>query len=520
MAPRKKVVIVGGGPGGLCAAMLLAARGFEVTVLEKQRAVGGRSGALIVGDYTFDLGSTMLMMRFVVEEMFELAGRRLSNELQLVSLDPMYRLVFGERSLDVYANVARMEAELKRFAPGSEPGLQRFLEREHSRLERLYPVLQKSWPRLVSLFDPAVLAAIPHVGIARSLHETARHYFADEALQLGFSFQSAYLGMSPWECPGGFGMVPYVEHAWGLDYVRGGVHRLCLAMERVARELGATIRTQAEVQHLRVDGDRCTAAELKTGERFEADELILDADAAAALVRLLDQDVSLRFSKARLEHLRESCSTFMLYLGLDTQLPLRHHTFLFAHDYRAEMDRVFHRGELADDLSLYVCNPAQIDPSLAPPGHSPLYLLALVPNTRADIDWELEAPRMRARILAVLQRHTGVELEPHIRAQKIVTPSEWERQYQVSHGAVFGPAHSIDQLLAFRLPNQLPHPRNVFLTGGGTNPGSGLPTILESARLVTRLLCERHRVPFPASRPLPEPMTWQRVRGTAREVHV
>src|SRR5688572_1734607 len=235
MRPGSRVAVVGGGPGGLCAAMLLAARGFAVTLLERKPTVGGRTSALVLDGYSFDLGSTILMMRFVLDEMFTLAGRRLEDYLQLVPLDPMYRLVFGHRHLDVYSDPTRMSDELRRFAPGSETGLSRFLEHEHARLEQLYPLMQKSWLGLGSLLAPSVVKTLPYVGVGHSLHATAGDYFDDEDLRLGFSFQSAYLGMSPWECPGAFGMIPYVEHGWGVDYVRGGIHRLCAAMERVAK---------------------------------------------------------------------------------------------------------------------------------------------------------------------------------------------------------------------------------------------------------------------------------------------
>ncbi len=515
----RRVVVVGAGPGGLCAAMLLAARGFHVTVLEKRDSVGGRSGALKLGDYTFDVGSTMLMMRFVLEEMFELCGRQLARELTLMPLDPMYRLDFGGRALDVWAREDRMKAELRRFAPGSEAGLERFLTAERERLRHLYPVLQRSWPRLTSLAHRSALDALPHVGLSRSLHATAGEYFADQALRLAFSFQAAYLGMSPWDCPGGFAMVPYVEHAWGIDHVRGGIHQVCEAMARVARSLGATIRTGASVRKLLVRGARCAGLELENGEELACDDAIVNADGAAALDRLLDDDVSRRFSHPRLKTLQESCSTFMLYLGLDRPLPLAHHTFFFARDYRAEMDRVFEDGRVAGDLSLYACNAARTDPTMAPAGHSALYLLALVPNTRAGLDWSAEAVPMRERVLHAFEKRSGLSIRANIRAEAAITPSDWQSEFRVSHGAVFGPSHCLSQLLAFRLPNQLPHPRNVFLAGGATNPGSGLPTILESARIATRLICERHRVPFPASRPLPAPGLLQHERPEPMAVH-
>ncbi len=502
----KRVAVVGAGPGGLCAAMLLAARGFDVTVLEQNEHVGGRSGALHVGPYTFDTGSTMLMMPFVLEEMFDLAGTRMESQLQLVPLEPMYRLDFGERSLDMFADPVRMAAELRRFSPGSEAGFQRFFEREQRRLQHLYPVLQRSWPNLGSLLTPAVVDALPYVGLTRSLYATASSYFEDEALRLAFSFQSAYLGMSPWKCPGGFEMVPFVEHAWGITHARGGLNQLCEAMARVATSHGARVRTGAEVRRLIIEEGRCCGVELAPGERISSDAVVINADAAAALERLVDTDVSVRFRHERLERLDESCSTYMLYLGLDLPLPLQHHTFFFARDYRAEMERVFERGTLGDDLSLYVCNPSRTDPTLAPPGHSALYLLALVPNTRAPIDWEVEGPRMRERVLRTFEQRSGLRISEHVQAETSLTPVGWQEQYGVSHGAVFGPSHRITQLLAFRLPNQLPHPENVFLAGGATNPGSGLPTILESARIVARLICERGGVPFPTARPLPVPL--------------
>jgi phytoene desaturase len=377
------------------------------------------------------------------------------------------------------------------------------MRHEAGRLSHLYPVLQKSWPTLGSLLSREVLEAAPHVGLQQTLHDAAARCFGDPALQLAFSFQSAYLGMSPWECPAAFSMVPFVEHAFGVDHVQGGVHQLCRAMEKVAVEHGTQVRTGVRAHKLLVEDGKCTGVELDSGECLEAGTVVLNADATHAVLELLDDDVSLRFSRGHLEHTRESCSTFMLYLGLSRPVPLAHHSFFFADDYRGEMKRLFKQQVLGTDFSLYVCNPSVTDATLAPPGHSALYLLALVPNTRAGIVWREQAPRFAEQMLSELERRTRLKLLEHVEQKAILSPEGWAHDFEVSHGAVFGPSHGIGQMLAFRLPNQLPSPSNVFLAGGGTSPGSGLPTIFESARIATRLICEQAGLPFPASLPLP-----------------
>ncbi|HEX2733234.1 MAG TPA: phytoene desaturase family protein [Polyangiaceae bacterium] len=508
----KHVVIVGAGPGGLCAAMLLATRGLRVTVLEKRAQVGGRSGGLSLGPYHFDSGSTMLMMRFIADEMFALAGQKLSERVELIEIDPMYRLDFNGRQLDMYAELEPMRRELERFAPGSSAGLARFLGEEHTRLEHLYPLLQRPWSQLSNLASLDVFKALPDVGLFRSLYETASSYFEDEALRLAFSFQAAYLGMSPWDCPGGFCMVPYVEHAWGVQHIKGGIQQLCREMASVAREAGASLYTQAEVVELISSGQTCTQVRLADGRKLDADYVVVDADATRALLDLLKEAPSARFTKDGIAHQLQSCSTFMIYLGLDELLPLAHNTFFFADDYRAEMRNVFEAGTLDDDLSLYVCNPSRLDRTLAPVNHSALYLLALVPNTHAKLNWAVEQAPMQRRMFELFKRRAGYDLEPHIQAKAVRTPLDWQRDFNVSHGAVFGPAHSIDQLLAFRLPNRLPWPSNVLLTGAGTNPGSGLPTILESGRIAAREIASECGLTFPPTSGLPEPVTWNRAR--------
>src|SRR5450631_3955953 len=195
---NKKVVVIGAGPGGLASAMLLAQRGFQVQVFEKQDVIGGRNAEVRLGNYRFDLGPTFLMMKFLLDELFEEGGRHSSKYLDFRRLDPMYELNFHNKTMLARSGPEDMKAEIDRAFPGEGAGFDRFLRREEIRFEKLYPCLQKSYETPTSLFGPTLCAALPHIAPGRSLHNVLSSYFRSEQLRLAFTFQSKYLGMSPW----------------------------------------------------------------------------------------------------------------------------------------------------------------------------------------------------------------------------------------------------------------------------------------------------------------------------------
>ena len=501
---RRTVVIVGGGPGGLASAMLLAHKGFRVTLLEKEPEVGGRSGAVTLGDYRFDIGSTLLLMKFILDEIFAGVGKRPEDYLQFAPLDPMYRLDFKERSLTLSSRFEENLREIERVFPGNAAGYRRFARDEQRRLERLYPCLQQSFSSPLSLLRPSVLGALPHVGLFSSVFDEMGRYFDHDDLKMALSFQTAYLGMAPWDCPGGFAIIPYVEHAYGIYHVMGGLNQICLAMKHIATEFGAEIRTGTAVEQVLVNGRRCTGVRLADGSTLAADEVVIASDFAWSMERLFAPGVLRTWTPQRLARKRYSCSTFMLYLGLDTIYPTPHHNFIFADDYRREMSALFTDGGLSDDVSLYVCNPSVTDPGLAPPGHSALYVLALVANNAAAIDWETQRERFYAHVLDRLEQRAGLHgLREHIREERVITPQDWEERLHIYRGAAFNLAHSLDQLLYVRPRNRFDEFDNCYLAGGGTSPGSGFPTILESARITSNLLCAAHGLPIAPPEALP-----------------
>ena len=492
---RRRIIVVGAGPGGLTAAMLLAGRGFEVEIYEAKARVGGRNAALeLDGGFTFDTGPTFLMMDFVLREIFEAVGRRLEDYLELVRLDPMYRLKFDDRELDVTGNPERMRAEIARVFPGNEHGYDRFLAEEGARFKALLPCLTRDYSGAKSLLSPTLLRALPKLSLGRSLADNLRRYFSDDKLILSFTFQSKYLGMSPWECPALFTMLPYIEHEFGIHHVVGGLHRISAAMAQVAQELGAKLHLEAPVSRLLLDGDAVTGVELEGGERRRADAVVLNADFGYAMSRLVPAEKLARWAPAKLAKKEFSCSTFMLYLGLRAPLPrLAHHTVVFATDYRRNVNEIFRSKTLSrDDFSFYVQNASRTDPTLAPAGKSALYVLVPVPNQTSGIDWRAAAPDFRRRVLRAIEERAGIDgLEGLVEAEKIVTPADWQHGHNVHLGATFNLSHRFSQMLYFRPHNEFEDLRNCYLVGGGTHPGSGLPVIYESARISADLIARR-----------------------------
>lgn len=492
MKQKPKIAIIGAGPGGLTAGMLLAHRGFDVTILEKKDVPGGRNASFTLpGGFVFDLGPTFLMMKYVLDEVFAETGRKVGDYLSFERLAPMYRLSFADKSLDMYDDRKRMGEEWARVFPDEVGGLERFERRESRRLARLLPCLLKDYGSFTRLYDRDFLRAVPHFSVGRSLFDVLGDYFRSSDARICFTFQSKYLGMSPWECPGAFGMIPYVEHRHGIYHVRGGLAKISEAMAKVVVEEGGRIRYGTAVERILFDGRRATGVRLEDGSEERFDAVVVNADFGHALTKLVPDGTVPEYPHAKVREKKYSCSTFMLYLGLSKRYDLRHHTIVFAEDYRRNVDEIF-GGDLSfPDFSFYVRDASATDPTLAPEGKTALYVLVPVPNRKlgGDIDWAAETPRIRARILELLERRLGMkDVSEHVESERIVTPADWEGKHDVMFGATFNLAHSLDQMLWFRPHNRLESVDGVYLVGGGTHPGSGLPTIYESGRISAKLV--------------------------------
>jgi phytoene desaturase len=500
----RKVLVIGAGPGGLTAAALLAKAGLDVTVLERLPHVGGRTSTFQAQGFKFDHGPTFFHYPQVLEGVMQTLGYDLWRELDLRRLDPQYRLVFGKGG-EILAtpNVERMEREIQRLCPRDAGNMNRFLNDNRHKLSKFKPFLETSFDNWRSTVTPKLLQLLPTLKPWRSLDTELRQYFSDERIRLAFSFQSKYLGMSPFECPGLFSILSFLEYEYGVYHPIGGCGAVTTSLARIAEQLGAKIHLGEPVRELLFEGRKAVGARTDRGE-YRADALVINADFARAMSRMVPNHLRRRWSNNNLDKKRMSCSAFMLYLGVKgTYHNVSHHTVYVAKDYVRNMHDIARKHVLSDDPSIYIQNACVTDPSLAPEGKSTIYVLVPVTHqSKMTIPWETERARYRQLVLDKLKTLGMPDLEERIEYERVLTPDQWDVEFETHRGSVFGLAHSWSQMLHLRPRNRFEELDSVYLVGGSTHPGSGLPVIFESAKISARILLEDLGVEAPWSKEL------------------
>jgi phytoene desaturase len=486
-----KAIVIGAGIGGISTAAHLAQRGFQVTVIEKNDEPGGRCGHFSQHGHHFETGPTLLVMPLVYETEFAALGTSLHDELKLQRVDPTYHLVFDDGSqLALTSDLNSMRDQLEAIEPGSFQGFLRYVEEGHRHYHRsMEKLVDRDFRKATDFFKPSNVPLLFQVKPLTPHYRHMSHYFKQPRLKSAFTFQDVYMGLSPFEAPATFSMMPYTELAHGVWYPQGGMSSIVDALVRIAQQAGVEFMYDTAVKQIEVNDTRATGVILEDERRLTADIIVANADLPYVYNSLLPQD---GYSK-RLAHKRFSCSTISFFWGVDKPYPdLPPHTLFLADDYRDNFKSIIQHLDLPDNPSLYIHAPARLDPATTPPGKDTL--IGIVPvghlDERGEQDWRHIRDQARQAIFKRLSQVGIHDLEEHIEFEVDYTPLSWRKRYNLMKGATHGLSHTLFQLGYFRPHNRHARYHNLYFVGASTHPGTGVPTALISARLAAKRVIE------------------------------
>jgi phytoene desaturase len=489
---RPRVVVIGAGFGGLGAAIRLQARGFQVTLLEQRDQPGGRAYVYRDAGFSFDGGPTVVTAPHLIDELFQLAGQRREEHLELLPVDPFYRIRFHDgRVFDYTGDAERMAEEIRKFNPADVDGYARFIEETRKIFRVGFEDLADvpfSRARDMLKIVPQMIKLRSHL----SVYSLVSKYVRDDALRTVLSFHPLLVGGNPFTTTSIYSLIAFLERKWGVWFARGGTGAIVQALAELFTSLGGELECGARVDQILVEHGRVSGVRLAGGRTLPASIVVSNADAPFTYKHLLAPTARRKHTDERVESLRYSMGLVVAYFGTRRTYPeLAHHTILLGPRYRELLDDIFDRRVLAADFSLYLHAPTRTDASLAPPGCEAFYVLAPVPNLQSGTDWDGEVERYRDKLYAHLEATCIPGLKDNLVTSRVITPKTFRDELSSLHGSAFSIQPVLTQSAWFRPHNRSEDVEGLYFVGAGTHPGAGMPGVLSSAKVVDRLIGDR-----------------------------
>ena len=493
--PQTRTLVIGGGFGGIAAAIRMRARGHHVTLVERLDALGGRAQKFEHEGYCHDAGPTVITAPFLFDELFECLGEKREDRLDFRPLDPWYRFHFHDgQQFDYRPDIADTHAEIARFNPADCAHYDQLVETSKQIFDVGFSRLaDKPFTRIGDMLRqiPHLLRLKSYLTVAQLVNRHIKH----PLLRQAFSIHPLLVGGNPFDTTSIYALIHYLERKWGVWFCMGGTGKLVSELTSLMERHGIQIETQTDIAEIKTKGSQVTGAMSTDGRWFEADRIIFNGD-PPTLYRQMLPYYGGKIKKALPEKItRYSMGLYVLFFGTDRSYPdVAHHTIWMGKRYQSLLNDIFNKKILADDFSLYLHRPTATDPSFAPEGHDSFYVLCPVPNLQAEnIDWETEGPALQQRIVTALEKTILPDLSHHIRGDFFMTPEDFQRDYRSMHGAGFSISPTFTQSAWFRYHNQDPKLKNLYFSAAGAHPGAGMPGVLCSAKVVEKLIAETEK---------------------------
>lgn len=483
---NKKVVVIGAGIGGLGTAGLFAKKGYDVTVLEKNKNLGGRANVFEAEGFRFDMGPSWYLAPDLFEHYFDLLGEKVSDHLDLVRLAPSYRIFFNNdpKPLDIHSDIAVDSATFEAIEPGSAEKLRAYLKQSEYQYEvATQHFMYKNYDNIFDFFNRRVMTEGQKLSVFSKMHSFVSKFFKSRKLQQVMEYTMVFLGTSPYEAPALYNLMSHMDFNQGVFYPRGGFYELINALARIAEKNGAKLRTSSPVAEIVVEDGVTKGVCLEDGQIVDADIVISNADIWFTETKLLAPKWQTHPQKYWNKRVMAP-SAFIIYLGISEKLPsLIHHNLLFSEDWRKNFDDIYKDPRLPDEPSLYVCAPSVTDAGVAPDGKENLFVLVPIASDLKMSEQEKEA--YSDKVLALMEKEMNLPgLREKIEYKRLYTVDDFAADYNAFKGSALGLAHTIWQTAIFRPNNQSKKVKGLYYVGAGVNPGIGTQICLISAELV------------------------------------
>ena len=485
----RQAIVVGSGFGGIASALRLRAKGYKVKIIDKCSMLGGRAQVFTRNGFKHDAGPTVITAPFLLEELFSLYQEKLSDHINLVPLTPWYRFYFSDKTtFDYGGSLEDTLSEIEKFEPKDKAGYLKLLNHSKNIFDIAFTKLSAIPFHQFFL----MITLIPKLIVLRSYESVwgmvSRHLI-NPKLRQAFSIQPLLVGGNPFSTTSIYGLIHYLERAYGVFFAMGGTGAIVGALKGLMERNNIEILLNTTVKKLVVHDGKVSGLILEDGSQITADLIVSNADATYLHQNMIDQDKVALSSKLKLKLAHYSMGLFVIYFGTTKQYPsVVHHTIWLGKTYKELLSNIFDKKILSDDFSLYIHRPTATDESFAPKGCDSFYVLCPVPNLKADIDWSTEGNILKDKIIAALDQTILPDLKKHITSDFFMTPSDFKTDYLSTHGAGFSIAPLFRQSAWFRFHNKAEGIQNLYLTGAGTHPGAGLPGVLCSAKVIDQLI--------------------------------
>jgi phytoene desaturase len=492
---RRGAAVIGSGFGGLAAAIRLQAMGFQTVCYEARDLPGGRAYVYRDAGYTFDAGPTVITAPHCLEELFEVGGEAMSDHVELIPVDPMYRLQWPDGSrFDYSSEESKLLEQVRGLSPSDIEGYRRFASYTREVFEKGYVELGAT--PFLSFRDMVRCAPdLMKLRADRSVYNAVSRFVKDERLRQAFSFHPLLVGGNPLQTSSIYTLIHWIERQWGVYFPRGGTGELVSSLVALFQRLGGELRLNTPVDRIELKRRGCGSVQHQVedahGNRDAFDLVVSNADIHHTYAHLYREQFGARAMQRKLERMDWSMSLFVMYFGTHRRYEqLAHHTILFGQRYKGLLNDIFHGRGLPEDFSLYLHAPTVSDPSLAPPGGEAFYVLSPVPHLgRADVDWDAVATRYGDAILESLESHLP-GLRDSIVTRRHFTPTDFRDQLNAFQGSAFSVAPKLMQSAYFRPHNKSERIPGLYIVGGGTHPGAGVPGVINTAKATAGIIAK------------------------------